>query len=218
MADLVIDHAREQIGASDGLTVDGRVHVAHRIHQRAPLPLGIAYEVRGRIAGRRAVPRGHEVEVLATADAKPDCASPVDLAALYLLPGVAPSGDAATGHPAAPVDPASLSPIGRLVLTPERVMSYSADVGNLLHFDPPFAAARGFRAPIAQGLMLVTAFFGVLSRAGGSAPDAFVLGARFRRPAFWDEALEFRLGGERWCCMAADGRVLVDGEIVTASG
>ena len=205
------------MASRDGLAVDGRVHVAHRIRQRAPLPLGIAYAVRGRIESRRAVPRGHEVKVLATAEAKPDSEAAVDLAALYLLPGVAPSAEAAPGHSAAPIDPASLSPIGQLRLTPERVMSYSADVGNLLHFDPPFAAARGFRAPIAQGLMLVTAFFGVLSRSRDAAPDAFVLGARFRRPAFWNDALEFHLGGERWCCTAADGRVLVDGEIVVSA-
>ena len=202
-----------------GLAVDGRVHVAHRIRQQAPLALGQPYAIGGRIERLEAVPRGHEVEVSATAGAQPSQgAAPVELAALYLLPGLAPAPGAAPRPATVSPAPAGLATISRLDLTPERVMSYSADVGNLLHFDPAFAASRGFRAPIAQGLMLVTAFFGALARARGAAPARFELTARFRRHAFWDDRLEFRLGGDSWCCTAADGRVLVDGEFRAAAG
>jgi hypothetical protein len=205
------------MASAAGLAVDGRVHLAHRIKQHASLRIGAAYEVGGRIERLAPVPRGHEVEISAGADtAPPRPSAPVALAATYLLPGLAPaSGVPGTSASAAPAGEAPAT-LGRLDLTPERVMSYSADVGNLLHFDPAFAAARGFRAPIAQGLMLVTAFLGTLARARGAAPERFELTARFRRPAFWDDRLEFRIGGAGWCCLAADGRVLVEGTFTAA--
>lgn len=209
--DMVLMASRE------GLAVDGRVHVAHRIRQHAPLPLGAGYALAGRVASLRPVARGHEVEVAATATTSPPSDPAVELAALYLLPGLAPAAGVTGATPPAPVDPAALAPIGRLQLTPERVMSYSADVGNLLHFDPAYAAARGFRAPIAQGLMLVTAFLGALGRARGDLPESFAIEARFRRPAFWDDGLEFLVHGAEWCCIAADRRLLVDGSFTAGS-
>jgi acyl dehydratase len=223
--DLFVDHLDPTLLGQDmvrmasaaGLAVDGRVHLAHRIIQRASLRIGAAYEVGGRIERLAPVPRGHEVEISASADTpSPGPSAPIALTATYLLPGLAPaSGAPGTSAAAAPAGEAPAT-LGRLDLTPERVMSYSADVGNLLHFDPAFAASRGFRAPIAQGLMLVTAFLGALARARGAVPERFELTARFRRPAFWDDRVEFRLGGERWGCVAADGRVLVEGELKAA--
>lgn len=200
-----------------GLTVDGRVHVAHSIAQHAAVRFGAGYAMEGRIERLKPVRRGHEVEVRASVQAGPSeqqskWQAPVELTGLYLLPGLEPAADARSETPPEPT-PASLALIGSLQLTPDRVKSYSADVGNLLHFDPAFAAARGFHAPIAQGLMLVTAFFGTVARMRGTAPDRFELTARFRRPAFWDDRLEFRLADETWCCVAADGRVLVEGRI-----
>lgn len=205
------------MASAAGLAVDGRVHLAHRILQRASLRIDAGYRIGGRIERLAPAPRGHEVEISAAAESAPH-AMPIVLAATYLLPGLAPSGPAAPASAAstAPTPVTAQAALGRLDLTPERVMSYSADVGNLLHFDPAFAAAHGFRAPIAQGLMLVTAFLGALARARGAVPERFELTARFRRPTFWDDRLEFRLGEERWCCIAADGRMLVDGTFSAA--
>lgn len=199
------------MASAAGLAVDGRVHLAHRIVQRASLRIGDGYEIGGRIERLAPAPRGHAVEISAAAVPASQAATPIELAATYLLPGLAPSAGAIGTAAPRPPEPAALAPIGRLDLTPDRVKSYSADVGNLLHFDPDFAAARGFRAPIAQGLMLLTGFLGAVARARAAMPADFELTARFRRPAFWDDRLEFRLGGGHWCCLAADGRMLVDG-------
>ncbi|WP_119419010.1 MaoC/PaaZ C-terminal domain-containing protein [Desertibaculum subflavum] len=203
------------MASAAGLAVDGRVHLAHRIVQRAPLRIDAGYRIGGSIERLVPVPRGHEVEISAAAEPALH-AMPIMLAATYLLPGLAPSGPAAPASEASTAPVTAATTLGRLDLTPERVMSYSADVGNLLHFDPAFAAARGFRAPIAQGLMLVTAFLGALARARGAVPERFELTARFRRPTFWDDRLEFHLDDERWCCIAADGRILVDGKFSPA--
>lgn len=88
-----------------------------------------------------------------------------------------------------------LEPIAEQVLTPERVTTFSREVGNLIHFDPSFAQSLGYRAPLAQGLQTMTWMVGAL---GPVLP--LTVRCRFRRPVFWDDAM--RLWGEK----GPDGR------------
>ncbi|MEC8852032.1 MAG: MaoC family dehydratase, partial [Pseudomonadota bacterium] len=75
-------------------------------------------------------------------------------------------------------------------MTPEAVTLFSSDVGNLLHFDPDFAQAMGFRAPIAQGLMAMAWMMGEM--ACNRPPRTFDVICRFRRPVFWDDTIRLQ--------------------------
>lgn len=104
-----------------------------------------------------------------------------------------------------------LEPIAEQTLTPDRVTTFSREVGNLIHFDPGFAQSLGYRAPLAQGLQTMTWMVGAL---GPAAPLA--VRCRFRRPVFWDDAM--RLLGQRgsdgrWCRLVTTnttGRITAD--------
>ncbi len=81
-----------------------------------------------------------------------------------------------------------MSLFARHQLVPEKVAAYSIEADNLIHSDPETARRFGFRAPIAAGLMAVHFMLAALRRPGPI--EQLRATVRFRRPMFWDEALE----------------------------
>lgn len=107
----------------------------------------------------------------------------VTLTHIGLLPDPAAMADrGAAAEASATAD--DLEPIAEQAMTPDRVTTFSREVGNLIHFDPAFAQSLGFRAPLAQGLQTMTWMVGAL---GPGLPLS--LRCRFRRPVFWDETM-----------------------------
>jgi acyl dehydratase len=92
---------------------------------------------------------------------------------------------------AAAEDPAAgMESVGHKQLMPEKVAAYSDEADNLIHSDPATARQFGFRAPIAAGLMAVRFMMEALARP--TPPVRLDATIRFRRPMFWDEALDIR--------------------------
>lgn len=194
-----------------GLPNDGRVQTRHRIRQHGPVRLGEALIIQGRVEPYGASARGRLLNC--TFDfLRHDRGPAVTVEAEYLLPdGKAPAA-AKTARPRPAADLADARPVAALRLTPDKVKAYSHEVGNLIHFDPAFAAARGFRAPLAQGLMQVTAMMGAIAADG--PPAALDLEVRFRRPLFWDAAATLlRRGEAEYLCVTDDGRIAGEGVV-----
>lgn len=81
-------------------------------------------------------------------------------------------------------------------LTPERVMDYSREFPeDKVHFEPEVAHSIGLRAPVAQGLMSLTWMTAALAAAG--PPRELDIEAQFRRPIFWDDAIEVMARDEK---------------------
>jgi len=184
-----------------GLPLDGRIHLRTTIRQHAPAPLGEALAVSGVVVPFGPSPRGRVLNArFAFARAG---ATLVEMDMQYLLPGPS-SGEAA---PRAEAAAEAFAAVARLALTPDKVTGYSREVGNLIHFDPDFAKAAGFRAPLAQGQMQATAALGCF--AGWGLPDAFTLDCRYLRPLFWDDdvRIEATADRSRLRFVAPDGRI-----------
>lgn len=188
-----------------GLPKDGRIHTRHRVRQTAPIAIGDTLTLRGRVEPFGQSPRGRVLhcafDFIAT-----DGNVPLTMQADYLLP-TANVDRNPTPRPTAVEDPrAGFATVGACQLTPDKVTAYSREVGNRIHFDPSFAAERGFRAPLAQGLMQVTAVMGAIAEAG--APSALDLELHFRRPLFWDDRFEVLADPERrlFRCIGPTGK------------
>jgi acyl dehydratase len=185
-----------------GLPLDGRIHLRCVLRQAAAIALGERLRLEGRVLPYGPSPRGRLLNA-AFAFRRADGSLPLEIEMQYLLPGPA-TGERAMRETEAP---AAFAPLAALALTPEKVTGYSAEVGNLIHFDVAFARAAGFRAPLAQGQMQVTAALGALAAQG--LPDAFTLDSRFLRPLHWDEraTIEATADRSRLRFVAPDGRV-----------
>lgn len=187
-----------------GLPKDGRIHTRHRIQQTAPIAIGDILTLRGRVEPFGQSPRGRVLHCAFDFIAADDSV-PLTMQADYLLP--AGSTPPPTSRPTATEDPrAGLTTVGACQLTPAKVTAYSREAGNRIHFDPAFAAERGFRAPLAQGLMQVTAVMGAIVERG--APSALDLELQFRRPLFWDDRFEVLADPERrlFRCIGPSGK------------
>ncbi|MEO9899625.1 MaoC family dehydratase [Nisaea sp.] len=170
-----------------GHQVDGLVQTEQRFRQLEPVAVGETLTQRGWIEAYEEVPRGHRLHrkfefvlkdgtVALTADV------------IGLVPDKEKWAAAATGKS---ISPPSDPRLGfelesEKMMTPEDVTLFSSDVGNLIHFQPEFAANLGYRAPLAQGLQTMVWMMGKLTEDG--PPASFELVATFRRPVFWDEA------------------------------
>ena len=169
-----------------GRGIDGWVHVGQRIRMRDTVALGEPLVCSFSVQAIEPARRGRLMH-LHFAYVRNGHAAPVALADLTaLLPDPALMG-AGGGGDAADLD--GWRRLASKTLTPERVPAYSADVGNLIHFDPDFAVRYGYRAPLAQGLMGVTWVTGWLAGTAGP-PGRLDLEARFRRPIHWDETID----------------------------
>ena len=192
-----------------GLPLDGRIHLRCLIRQRRPVALGERLRLEGRVLPFGPSPRGRLLNAAFTFHDSAG-AEPLEMEMHYLLPGP-PTGE--RGPREAEAAPAAFAPIAAMALTPEKVMAYSSEAGNLIHFDVDFAKAAGFRAPLAQGQMQVTAALGALAAAG--LPEAFTLDSRFLRPLHWDEraTVEATADRRRLRFLTADGRVAGTAEL-----
>lgn len=161
---------------------NGYVHVEQLMRVADPVPLDEEILFRGVTESVEPVPKGRMViqrfEVV-----RPSGVVAVTLTHAGLLPDPATMAERA-GRPGVAGEPEQLQPVAQQTMTPERVTTFSREVGNLIHFDPAFAQGLGFRAPLAQGLQTMTWMVGVI---GPVTPLA--LRCRFRRPVFWDETM-----------------------------
>jgi len=212
LADVTIlaqDNSRSTTRA--GLPNDGRVHTRHVIRQRQPIGLGEDLAITGRIGPYRDIRRGRLLICL-FAFLRGDGEVPLEMETEYLLPFAAPPpSDPGRSTPQAGRGPseeaAEMITAAELALTPDRVRAYSDEVGNRIHFDPAFARAQGYRAPLAQGLMQLTCMYGALVGTLGP-PVELDLEVRFLRPVFWDDRLQVRHSPDhrRFRCSTPDGR------------
>ena len=194
-----------------GLPNDGRVQLRHRIRQERAIRLDEPLRLTGEVQPWGGSPRGPLLRST-FGFAAADGSVPLTFEMEWLLPR--PADAAPRRAPARTDDPrAGLREVAALALTPERVTAFSRDAGNLIHTDAGFARARGFRAPIAQGIMQVTVLIGVLAEAG--VPDRLDLDARFVRPAFWDETITIHTTPDRrlYRVVNAGGRVTMEADV-----
>lgn len=161
---------------------NGYVHVEQRMQLSEHAALGEEIRFRGVTESVEPVRKGRLVtqrfEVVRASGAVA-----VAMTHVGLLPDPAAMAERG-GSGDAKGEPEPLEPLAEQAMTPERVTTFSREVGNLIHFDPAFARGLGFRAPLAQGLQTMTWMVGVL---GPEAPLSVT--CRFRRPVFWDEPM-----------------------------
>ncbi|MBM3567146.1 MAG: hypothetical protein FJX46_00150 [Alphaproteobacteria bacterium] len=180
-----------------GMPNDGRIHVDQTIVQHRPVRLGEKLVAESRWGGLTPAPRGQLA--LGHCDFRAgDGSVPVAMTGSFLLPG--PSAIKAEKREP---ERSGLEPWTMLRLTPDGVRAYSAEVGNRIHFDPAFAQAHGFRAPVAQGLMQACAILGAL----GPRP-AYRFRMRFLRPVFWDDVVGILADRDlaRFLCLGPHGK------------
>lgn len=167
---------------------NGYVHLEQVMAVAAQVPLGESIRFRGVTEAVEAVRRGRRV-VQRFEVVRGDGSVAVTLTHIGLLPDpAAMTGSGGTKPETAESEP--FEPIAEQTLTPDRVTTFSREVGNLIHFDPGFAQGLGYRAPLAQGLQTMTWMVGAL---GPALPLS--VRCRFRRPVFWDDRMS--LHGQR---------------------
>jgi acyl dehydratase len=175
-----------------GVSINGSVHMMQRFILAEPIMLGETLTIRGRVTDIQPNPRGRVV-ASEFAFVRPDGSVPLrtERGSLVL------DAEAARAHTpnrkpkAAAEDPAAgMESVGHKQLMPEKVAAYSDEADNLIHSDPATARQFGFRAPIAAGLMAVRFMMEALARP--TPPVRLDATIRFRRPMFWDEALDIR--------------------------
>ena len=188
--------------------MDG-LHAGQRMQQLSPVRLGEPLTVRGRVGGLRRTARGRfAITAFAIEDSS---GAPKALGELTYF----------RVDPEARIEPAGVdgpfirngwASVARKALTPQRIASYSHEFPDYrVHFDPQVAAAVGLRAPVAQGLMSFTWMMQAIAVRG--LPGRFALSTTFRRPIFWDEAIEVLRRGEELAVVGEDGRQRSSGAI-----
>ncbi len=195
-----------------GLPNDGRVLVRHRLFQTGRIRLDEVLQVEGEIGPYGEGPRGRFLNCR-TAFRRANRTVPLRMATEHLLPyGQAPAvrrkGAGKREDPRF-----GMQAVGSLNLSPEKVMGYAKEVGNRIHSDPEFARSRGYRAPLAQGLMQLTALHGAIVRR--AMPWEMDLEARFLRPVFWDSQLTLYSDplGRLYRCIDQDGKLTAEAKL-----
>lgn len=170
-----------------GHQVDGLVQTEQRFRQIEPIAIGEPVTQRGWIEAFDEVERGHRLHRTFEFVRRDG-----SVALVADVIGLVPDKEkwvaaAAKGGRKAPTDPREgYEHVAEKRMTPEDVTLFSSDVGNLIHFEPDFAADLGYRAPLAQGLQTMVWMMGRLTEDG--PPASFALSAGFKRPVFWDDA------------------------------
>ncbi|SVB67108.1 uncharacterized protein METZ01_LOCUS219962, partial [marine metagenome] len=141
--------------AKAGFPNDGRILLSQRIFQTGYVRLGEELSVEAEVGPDSDGPRGRYL-TCNIGFRRTNRAVALRMVTRYLLPfAKVPDLPRTT---TTPLDPAQgMEVVGCLELTPENVTKFAQEAGNLIHSDPEYAHARGFRAPIAQGLMQLTA-------------------------------------------------------------
>ena len=174
---------------ASGVSINGNVHVAQGFKLIEPIRLGETLTMRGRVTQTTPDPRGTMV-LSEFSYAREDGSVPLTATRLSLkLDAAKAAAHSRRSHAAASKDPSQgRRQLARWQLVPDKVARYSKAGQNLIHSDPETARRFGFRAPIAGGLMAVRVIMAALAAHG--APTALDMSVRFRRPMFWDEALD----------------------------
>ncbi len=196
-------------GIKSGISAEGNINMANTIIQHQPVKLGEVLSVQGEIKAVEEVPRGRAVRTEVTfLDAQNRRAITANRTSLK--PDPDKIGARGAGEKTAPLvaDLEHLSPGQAYQLTPAGVKAYSSE-GNSIHYEPAAAIAAGFRAPIIGGGMGVHFLTAALWQEQGDA--AFALEIYFRRPIFWDDAVQVakchHTAGEVYALLKPDGKV-----------
>ncbi len=204
-----------------GISINGRVHMSQVFDLQSPMLLGEPLRVRGEVVAVTPDRRG-AVEESRFDFVRPDGSIPLSTQRRSLV--LDPKSGAehkSAGKPRPPQDPREgKALLARHRLVPEKVAAYSIEADNLIHSDPDTARRFGFRAPIAAGLMAVHFMMAALCRP--SPPSRLRMTVQFRRPMFWDDALEVwgRLEADAVTALAVvnrDGKVTSDGIVEAIS-
>jgi hypothetical protein len=169
-----------------GHQVDGLVQTEQRFRQIEPVAVGEPLTQRGWIEAYDEVERGHRLHrTFEFVRRDGHVALVADVIGLVPDKEKWAAAAAKTGHKKTPDLREGFEEVSEKTMTPEDVTLFSSDVGNLIHFEPDFAANLGYRAPLAQGLQTMVWMMGRLTEDG--PPVSFELSASFRRPVFWDD-------------------------------
>ncbi|MDA1099300.1 MAG: MaoC family dehydratase [Proteobacteria bacterium] len=196
-----------------GLPNDGRVLVCQRLFQTGRIRLGEALSVEGEIGPYGEGPRGRYL-TCHVAFRRANGTVPLRMATEHLLPYDETPAVRKKTAAAKRDDPRlGMQSVGNLKLNPEKVMGYAKEVGNKIHSDPVFARSRGYRAPLAQGLMQLTALHGVIVQR--AMPWEMDLETRFLRPVFWDDQLTLYSdpAGRLYRCIDQDGKMTAEAKL-----
>ena len=183
-------------GIDSGISAEGNINMLQRMIQHRPAQLGEPLTVRGEIQRVTSVPRGLRVETDVWFE---DAAGQrvISCPRTSLRPQkerAAASGSGAGDRPQPVIpDVAALALLDRYELTPERVKAYSVE-GNSIHYEQEAAERAGFRAPLIGGGMGVHYLTAQMWQ--DRRPWAFDASIYFRRPIFWDEAVQVGVLGQ----------------------
>ena len=203
-----------------GLEIAGTVHTDMRLIQTKPLPLNETLSVTTETTSIEAAPRG------TIARMRFDFAGSISgntvachLGLLTIDPQKTPPD-----RPRPPaIDPREgFERINERRISPDDVVTYGG-AGNPIHHDPVFAQSVGYRAPIAHGVMTAIWMLAALDerddRDEPSAPAALDVTFSFRRPVFWDDAMELWRGAETtertkpYRTLNADGKITAEMQV-----
>lgn len=189
-------------GIDSGISAEGNINMLQRLIQHRPAKLGETLAVKGEIQAVTQVPRGLRVETdVWFEDAAGSRVISCPRTSLKPQSNRAPSTGAGVKPEPVVGDLSQLTLRDRYQLTPERVKSYSVE-GNSIHYDQLAAEQAGFRAPLIGGGMGVHYLTAQMWQ--DRRPESFDASIYFRRPVFWDEAVQVGLlqHGEAWLGMA----------------
>ena len=189
-------------GIDSGISAEGNINMLQRLAVHRPARLGETLTVKGEIKSVTAVPRGQRVETDVwfedlTGERVISCPR------TSLRPQAQAQSKSGAGDKPQPVvgDVAALVLHDTYQLTPDRVKSYSVE-GNSIHYEQEAAERAGFRAPLIGGGMGVHYLTAQMWQ--DRRPSFFDASIYFRRPIFWDEAVQVGVieDGGNWSVMA----------------
>ena len=175
-------------GIDSGISAEGNINMLQRLVVHRPARLGETLTVKGEIKSVTAVPRGQRVETDVwfedlTGERVISCSR------TSLRPQAQAQSKSGAGDKPQPVvgDVATLVLHDTYQLTPDHVKAYSVE-GNSIHYEQEAAERAGFRAPLIGGGMGVHYLTAQMWQ--DRRPSFFDASIYFRRPIFWDEAVQ----------------------------
>lgn len=177
-------------GIDSGISAEGNINMLQRLIQHRPAKLGEALTVKGEITAVTPVPRGLRVDTDVWFEDVTG-ARVISCPRSSLRPQASQSSQKGQGAGQRPDnvinDVSSLRRLDTYQLTPERVKTYSIE-GNSIHYEQEAAERAGFRAPLIGGGMGVHYLTAQMWQ--DRRPQIFEADIYFRRPIFWDEAVQ----------------------------